>query len=221
MIALESASKGYRKPEGRRVVLDRLDWALPDRGRVVVLAQAGMGKSTLLQVLAGMQNLDEGWVERGGVVSAPTPGTLLRYATTARMTSAQLASRLARVYFVDHRGLIEWIESFLGHKLPATPVAQLSIQARVKLALGLFWGLPCDYYLFDNRVPIHRDWPAEQWQKFISCRLDRSGGILATSNVRLARQFGGAYFILHQGKIKALSDQDRAIGAFNSLSTGR
>lgn len=48
---------------GERVVLDSLDWNIPDRSRVALVGPNGTGKTTLLRILAGQAEPDDGSVE--------------------------------------------------------------------------------------------------------------------------------------------------------------
>jgi len=63
-LRLTGATKRY----GRRVVLSGLDLDVPLGGRLVVLGPSGTGKSTLLRVLARLEQLDAGRLEQ------PDPG---------------------------------------------------------------------------------------------------------------------------------------------------
>ncbi len=60
MIKLLQATLSY----GDRYILDRADWMLGDGDRVGLVGENGSGKSTLIKVMAGMQGLDFGRVEK-------------------------------------------------------------------------------------------------------------------------------------------------------------
>lgn len=64
-MALECKSLSYRYANGP-LVLDGLDWSLPAKGRVAIVASNGVGKSTLADVLSGLREPTGGVIEVDG-----------------------------------------------------------------------------------------------------------------------------------------------------------
>ena len=94
---------GIRKSFGARVVLDRVDLVLPPHARIALVGPNGVGKSTLLRLLAGEDEPDRGVVRR----SPPTlavghlpqerdarPGETLRAYLERRTGVAVAAARM-------------------------------------------------------------------------------------------------------------------------------
>jgi ATPase subunit of ABC transporter with duplicated ATPase domains len=68
------SARGLSKSFGGRLVLDGLDLELADGMRIGVLGPNGGGKSTLLAILAGLEDPDAGTVtRRRGLVHAFLP----------------------------------------------------------------------------------------------------------------------------------------------------
>jgi ABC-type nitrate/sulfonate/bicarbonate transport system ATPase subunit len=62
--------KGVTRVLGGRRVLDGLDLVVPSRGRVGIVGRSGVGKSTLLSLVAGLDEPDLGRVSVAGEASA-------------------------------------------------------------------------------------------------------------------------------------------------------
>jgi NitT/TauT family transport system ATP-binding protein len=56
---------------GGKRVLDELELRVPPHGRVGIVGRSGVGKSTLLSLVAGLDDPDAGKVSVGGAVAAP------------------------------------------------------------------------------------------------------------------------------------------------------
>ncbi|MCC5811487.1 MAG: ABC transporter ATP-binding protein [Ectothiorhodospiraceae bacterium] len=66
MIALESVSKRYREAGADRVVLREFSLQVPEGQRLALVGRSGAGKSTVLNLISGMDNPDAGTVLVGG-----------------------------------------------------------------------------------------------------------------------------------------------------------
>src|SRR5437868_5422654 len=66
MIQLSSAGKRY----GHKLLFEGADWMITPRDRIGLVGANGTGKSTLLKILAGQENLDYGSISRAKGISA-------------------------------------------------------------------------------------------------------------------------------------------------------
>jgi len=194
------------------LVLAGLNWAIPARSRITILGQPGSGKTTLLQLMAGSSLPTRGWVERRGIVSSS--GSLTFYAT-GRTTAAQLVHHLALLFRADPKELTAFVEAFADLQGQMNrPVSRLGRSPRQNLGLGLFYGLPCDFYLFDDRVSMGRGHVMGRAKDAFQSRSQDAGMILATSDLRIARKFGGDGAILHRGELTLFRTLEEAISEF-------
>lgn len=200
---------------GRKTLLNDINWTLPPRARYAILGQRGAGKTTLLEILNGMQPPTEGWVERHAMVSA-TRG-LLRFAPL-RGTPRQLVRRLSKVYNVNERNISKFVEIFSElDGLMDTSIRELPRQARQRLSLGLFYGFPCDYYLFDEQAGTRNVSMREKVRSAQLQRGEEAGMVLATSSTRAALDFGGIGGILFQGELSFFASVEEAVVVYERI----
>ena len=77
MLQLTSAAKRF----GHKLLFDKVDWQIIPRERTGLVGGNGTGKSTLLRILAGIESLDDGLIQRTGGMTfgyLPQDGLQLR-----------------------------------------------------------------------------------------------------------------------------------------------
>ncbi len=67
MLTLHHVSKSYREAQTRRVVLDDVSLTIPRGEFVAVMGRSGTGKSTLLNLISGIDVVDSGTIVLDGV----------------------------------------------------------------------------------------------------------------------------------------------------------
>jgi len=213
---LHSVTKSLGRGRRKLLVLDRVDWTINPKARIVVLGQKGAGKSTLLDTLSGTSTPTEGWVERRAFVSPRIP--LTRFAQRFT-TTRQLVTQHAHLYLTDPHSLSNFVETFTSFGAAMdVPIRHLPSAARSTLQLALFYGIPFDFYLFDNRVQFGTGPVQQHVRMAFDLRSQMSGMILATSSVKIARTFGGAGAVLHRGQLVPYATVEEAIQVHEYLS---
>lgn len=212
MLALREVTKELGKGRRRRVVLNDISWLIRPRAKLVILGHSGSGKTTLLRLLSGADVPTRGWVERRGVVSPL--GALTRLGS-GRASPRQLIERLSPYFHFDPEALATFVDGFadLGRAMDR-PIGGLDPKVLQLLNLALFCGIPCDYYLFDQRVNFGPREMQDKTRQVLQERYDQAGMILTTSQVREARAFEGAGAILHRGRITQFETVEDAIEVF-------
>ena len=217
MITLHGVTKEVGHGARRRVVFDNVSCVIPRRCHLTILGLRGSGKTTLLRLLSGALVPTDGWVERRCSVSAAGSSFLVKHGT-GLTTPRQLARRLATAYQTDPKALADFVDQFaaLGRMMDL-PVATLTRMARQKLGLALFYGIRCDFYLFDSaigsRLPDVQAFVREAFAE----RRQEAGMILATSNLRAARDFGGNGAVIRAGRLVLFETLEEAIEEYEAL----
>lgn len=127
MIQIENLKKTYNKhSKSAQTVLDGVSLTLPDTGFVCILGESGCGKTTLMNVMGGLDCFESG-VVTVGAVSAKKYGTAAMEAERNR----QFGYVFQNYYMLSERSVTYNV--FLGlHSLPLGRIEKLK---RVKAAL--------------------------------------------------------------------------------------
>jgi putative ABC transport system ATP-binding protein len=79
-IEVKGLCKAYKAPEGSQIVLNDLDLRVGIGETIAIVGVSGTGKSTLLNILGGIDQADEGRIQVNGTeVTALKPDELTRY----------------------------------------------------------------------------------------------------------------------------------------------
>ena len=127
-------------------------------------------------------------------------------------TPRHLAIQHAHLYLADPDALCRFVEVFTGiESAMDVPFRHLPNAARSSLQLALFYGIPFDFYLFDNRVMPGIGPIQQNVREAFELRSQTAGMILATSSVKAARNFGGSGAVLHRGQLVPYATVEEAI----------
>ena len=153
MIRLQNVCKSYRTPFGRRVVLHDACLALPEGCSLGILGANGVGKSTLIRLIAGTEAPEAGRITRDRRrMSFPLGfgGTL-----HPKLSGRENAVFLARLYGADERDAVAFVEDFaeLGRYF-RMPVETYSSGMRARLAFGACLAIQFDVYLIDEVTSV-------------------------------------------------------------------
>jgi len=213
-ISFRSVTMEIGSGSARRRLLDDLSWHIPAGSRYVILGQPGSGKSTLLDLISGARIPTGGWVERHALVTRRSLMGLVSSMTSPR----KLIRILCNVYNASDDEVGNFVENFAEIEgMMDMPFKALPRQSRDRLAIGLFYGFPCDFYLFDERFKARNLRMKDKVDEAFLQRGRTAGMILATSNTRYVKEFGGTAGILYRGQLCFFDDVDEAIATFEQL----
>ncbi|MEC8796783.1 MAG: ATP-binding cassette domain-containing protein, partial [Pseudomonadota bacterium] len=152
MIRLHNLSKSYLVNGVRTVVADGLNATFETRGATALLGRNGAGKSSLLRMIAGTMDPDDGQIVKTGRVSWPVG---FAGSFHGDLSGAQNARFIARVQGVDTDEMLDAVARFTG--LGAhfhTPVKTYSAGMRARLAFAVSMAIPFDTYLVDEVTSV-------------------------------------------------------------------
>ncbi len=155
MLEFENVSKSFWTGTQRKVILDRVSFRIEPGNSLGVLAPNGTGKTTLINMMAGLEKPDEGRITRTSKISFP-----LGYmgGVVARHTATENSRHIARLYGLDP----DYVEAFSRwlcglEEYFDMPVGTYSSGMRARFSFSLMLALDFDIYLIDEGMPATTD----------------------------------------------------------------
>ena len=106
MIKLINVSKSYKLKGVRKIILDGLSFEFPHKRNVAIMGSNGVGKSTLMRLVAGTEQPDSGRIYRSVKVSWPLG---FSGGFNGSMTGLENVRFVARVYGQDTEAVIDYV----------------------------------------------------------------------------------------------------------------
>jgi len=158
MIQLTGAGKRY----GPRILFENLDWLITPQDRVGIVGGNGTGKSTLLKILAGIESLDYGSINKAKSI---TFGYLPQEGLTL---SGRTIFQECLSVFDDLRNMEREMED-LAHKMGELDPASLEYLAVTERFHGIQSHFTAwDGYALESKVGVVLDglqFPKEDWDR--------------------------------------------------------
>ncbi|MGB8622717.1 MAG: ATP-binding cassette domain-containing protein [Paracoccaceae bacterium] len=155
MIEFNNVSKSFWTGRQRKVILDRVSFRVELGNSLGVLAPNGTGKTTLINMMAGLEKPDEGQVYRTSRISFPLG---FMGGVVNRHTGTENARYIARLYGLDP----DYVEAFarwmcdIGEYFDM-PLGTYSQGMRARFSFSLMLALQFDIYLIDEGMPSTTD----------------------------------------------------------------
>ena len=216
MIRLENLSKTFWVKGQPRCVIDQLDLTMPTGKSLALLGRNGVGKSTLLNIIAGILPADTGRVVSDGSISWPVGlgGTF-----NPQMSGMQNTRFVARVYGVDSEALLDFVHDFseLGSQFNH-PVNTYSSGMRARLGFGLSMGIKFDTYLIDETTAVGDARFTRKSRAVFLERIKDASAIMVSHQMGTVRNFCDSGLVLHDAKLSYFDDLDEAIALHTKLN---
>lgn len=155
MLEFENVSKSFWTGTQHKVILDRVTFRVELGNSLGVLAPNGTGKTTLINMMAGLEKPDEGEIRRGCTISFPLG---FMGGVVSKVSAMENSRYIARLYGLDP----DYVESFcrwlcnLGEYFDQ-PVGTYSSGMRARFSFALMLALDFDMYLIDEGMPSTTD----------------------------------------------------------------
>ncbi len=155
MIEFRNVSKSYWTGEQRKVILDRVSFRIEIGRSLGILAPNGTGKSTLINMMAGLTKPDEGEIIRTCNVSFPMGFT---GGVSGTVSGRENARYIARLYGLDPdytEAYCRWVCDLKEYF--DMPLSTYSSGMRARFTFALMLALEYDIYLIDEGMPSTTD----------------------------------------------------------------
>lgn len=155
MLEFNDVSKSFWTGKQRKVILDRVSFRVQLGNSLGILAPNGTGKTTLINMMAGLEKPDEGEIYRNCRISFPLG---FMGGVNTRHTGLENCRYIARLYQLDP----DYVEAFVRwmcniEEYFEMPVGTYSQGMRARFSFSLMLALDFDIYLIDEGMPSTTD----------------------------------------------------------------
>lgn len=209
MIEFDSVSKSFWTGQQRKVILDRASFRVEAGRSVGVLAPNGTGKTTIINMMAGLEKPDEGEVRRTSRVSFPLGfmGGVIN-----KNSATENARYIAQLYGLDP----DYVEAFCRWLCDIKeyfdmPVGTYSQGMRARFSFSLMLALEFDIYLIDEGMPSTTD---AQFNKragsILKDRLKEATVVIVSHQAKTLERFATSAAVLRDGKLHQFDTLEEA-----------
>ena len=200
MIEFTNVSKSFWTGTQRKVILDRASFKVELGNSLGILAHNGTGKTTIINMMAGLEKPDEGRILRTSRISFPLGfmgGVVNKHSGTEN------ARYIARLYSLDPdyvEGFCRWLTGI--DEYFDRPVGTYSSGMRSRFNFSLMLALEFDIYLIDEGMPSSTD--VEFNRKagaILRDRLSRATVIIVSHQAKTLEKFCRSAAVLRNGQL--------------------
>ncbi len=219
MLEFENVSKSFWTGKQRKVILDRASFRVELGNSLGILAPNGTGKTTLINMMAGLEKPDEGVIRRGCRISFPMGfvGGLV-----GRHTAKENARYIARLYGLDPdyvEAFCRWLSDIKEYF--DMPVGTYSSGMKSRLTFALMLALDFDIYLIDEGMPVTMD--AEFNRKagdILRERLENTTVIIVSHQPSTLERFAKSAAVLSNGYLQIFDTLEEAKRVYEHQTQG-
>jgi capsular polysaccharide transport system ATP-binding protein len=200
MLEFSNVSKSFWTGRQRKVILDRASFRVELGTSMGILANNGTGKTTIINMMAGIERPDEGHIRKSCRVSFPLG---FMGGVNGQQTARENARFIARLYGLDP----DYVEAFSRwlcglEEYFDMPLYTYSSGMKSRFTFSLLLALEFDIYLIDEGMPSTSD--AEFNRKagnILKDRLASSTVIVVSHQASTLERFCRTAAVLRDGRL--------------------
>ena len=209
MIEFRNVSKSFWTGERRKVILDNASFKVELGNSLGILAPNGTGKTTLVNMMAGLEKPDEGEIIRKSRISFPLG---FMGGVVPRLSAMENCRFIARIYDKDPDYLEAFCRWVCGlEEYFDMPVGTYSTGMAARFSFALLLALDFDVYLIDEGMPTTTD--AEFNRKaghILFERLKTATVIIVSHQASTLEKFCRSAAVLRNGQLHMFDTLDEA-----------
>jgi capsular polysaccharide transport system ATP-binding protein len=209
MIEFEDVSKSFWTGTQRKVILDRVSFRVELGNSLGILAPNGTGKTTLVNMMAGLEKPDDGKIRRTSRISFPLG---FMGGVVNRHTARENCRFIARLYGLDP----DYVEAFcrwltdIGEYFDM-PVGTYSQGMRSRFMFALLLALDFDIYLIDEGMPQTTDAAFNRRAgQILRERLESTTVVIVSHQPATLQRFARTAAVLKHGKLHMFDSLEEA-----------
>ncbi len=200
MIEFKNVSKSFWTGTQRKVILDRASFRVELGQSMGILASNGTGKTTLVNMMAGLEKPDEGTITRTSRISFPLG---FMGGVTSAHSAAENSRYIARLYGLDP----DYIEAFCRYLVDIEeyfdrPMNTYSSGMAARVSFALLLALEFDIYLIDEGMPASTDANFNRKAgNVLHERLMKSTVVIVSHNMHILEKYCTTAAVLRDGTL--------------------
>jgi capsular polysaccharide transport system ATP-binding protein len=216
MLVFDRVSKSYRVKGVRKTVLTDFSFDFPRRRNVGIMGKNGVGKSTIMRLMAGIEPPDQGHVYRTSRVSWPLG---FSGGFNGSMTGLENIRFVSRIYGQETERVIAYVTEFaeLGASL-RLPIKTYSSGMKARLAFGLSMAIDFDVYLIDEITAVGDESFRKKSKAVFQDRLSSSQIIMVSHAPETISQYCDCGLLVEVGRVTYFDDVAGLLQAYKNIN---
>ena len=209
MLEFSNVSKSFWTGTQHKVILDKVSFRVELGHSFGVLAPNGTGKTTLINMMAGLEKPDEGEIRRACNISFPLG---FMGGVIPKISAHENCRYIARLYGLDP----DYVESFcrwlcnLGEYFDQ-PIGTYSSGMRARFSFALMLALDFDIYLIDEGMPSSTDVDFNRKAgEVLQERLRTTTIVIVSHQAQTLEKFARSAAVLLDGKLHMFDTLEEA-----------
>jgi capsular polysaccharide transport system ATP-binding protein len=219
MLEFEHVSKSFWTGTQHKVILEDVSFRVELGRSLGILAPNGTGKTTLINMMAGLEKPDEGVIRRLCRISFPLG---FMGGVVSRLSAKDNARYIARLYGLDP----DYVEAFsrwmtgIGEYFDR-PVGVYSQGMRARFSFALMLALEFDIYLIDEGMPATTDVEFNRRAgTILRDRLARATVVVVSHQPRTIEKFCRQAAVLRHGQLYMFETLEEAKRLYDYQAQG-
>jgi capsular polysaccharide transport system ATP-binding protein len=219
MLEFANVSKSFWTGKQRKVILDRASFRIELGNSLGILAENGAGKTTIVNMMAGLEKPDEGVIHKTCRVSFPLG---FMGGVVTKHTGKENARYIAQLYGLDPDYMEAFTRWLCGLKeYYDMPVGTYSQGMRARFSFGLLLALEFDLYLIDEGMPASTDIEFNRRAAaLLRERLERATVVVVSHSVQTLEKFCRSAAVLHHGQLQMFDTLEEAKELYDYAAEG-
>lgn len=209
MLEFAEVSKSFWTGTQRKVILDRVSFRVELGNSLGILAPNGTGKTTLINMMSGLEKPDEGTIKRSCKISFPLG---FMGGVAGNLSALENSRYIARLYGLDP----DYVEAFCRwmcdiQEYFEMPVGTYSSGMRARFSFALMLALEFDIYLIDEGMPGATDVEFNRKAgEILRERLENATVIIVSHHASTLERFARSAAVLKDGQLHMFDSLEEA-----------
>ncbi|MCX7567179.1 ATP-binding cassette domain-containing protein [Sulfitobacter sp. F26169L] len=219
MLEFRNVSKSFWTGTQHKVILDQVSFRVELGNSMGILAPNGTGKTTLINMMAGLEKPDDGEIVRACNISFPLG---FMGGVVGKVSAMENARYIARLYGLDP----DYVESFcrwlcgLGEYFDQ-PLGTYSAGMRARFSFALMLALDFDMYLIDEGMPSTTDVEFNRKAgEILQERLRTTTIVIVSHQAETLEKFARTAAVLMNGQLNVFDSLEEAKQLYDYQTQG-